>query len=1089
MKPVINIIFIISLSLLAFEVLGQISFTLPNKLDSKGESFKLLLQNNGQAVNNSYLNVAISIDGRTIYQATTRPITLNSGINQLTNDLVQPIQVELDELSLVPAGEKVIYDVKLIQENKIISRERKTITLNLDQERNTGQKSLNVADKFNIQGSFNLLGQLSDRQGEGSTVPKNYLRSDGRATLSFSHLPIDLSYLLTSEQNAFNQNMNRATARLNIPLLKQNLKEVVDRRIEEAGREEHNPSESQLRLYKIEKVKDIYPTYMEWKEHFSSTKGREEVILVQRFLSVKALKKSPSTTKNIRRHSTLSSKQNLSNSEKEELEILTLLVHEIDKVSKEVKHMQSTLSRPIEELVDGYHLIQEAEDFMNNLSIDDYKSENSRFNPYTYLSKAEKLLNAFQSVTIGTSAPYFSKMTLSGLMVDGIQLEINPGKFYFSGVYGRSTKETFNPNYSTPDLTLSQRTLGFKTGYGGSGESHLHVSFVQVSDSDSPLLQSSGITKQNNRLLGLEGMISLLDNNLTIQGELVGSLFTTDSDATTLDNNNKKEIPLRILYPKANSTSSFDHAYSLDAKWRSQSLGLNVSGNLERLNPRYFSLGAPTLLSNVLRWRMDVRKSLMRNKIQVGINAARDNNSLNPLLSSITSNTESFGGDLTIAFPNLPQIYASYAPFAQNSLINETGVEQFSDTKVTILNIAYPYKLIKGISASTNVGYTHQSLASNIEGANSKNTTYTIAQNINYKDLGVNASLTHSPDQIIGENRIDLSTLAINVAYNLGNIRSSLGCQVLRVTDQEMKTGYQANIDYKVSDNISMTFRANRNLYSSYSINPSFKEYYIQSGLTVLFGTERKDEPKERQTTATKTEYSSKEKDLSKDDRKKQKKENSEKKVIPNQNEVKKIEKEFDVHPAIDQIEELKSSNTSKHFKVLFSVEKYPDKNFVSISTLGPVYSEKVGPQYFYFVGHSISEIDARKLLKEVVGMGYPDAKLLEFDKGRKVRDIPYTDSKRKKVTERIKKVESSDKVTFHILFRVLDNPNEKFDDLKALGTLYRETFDDKGNSRYLIGKMETISEAKQLLKLVKERGYKASVIAEYKNGVLHGIH
>ena len=1102
---------------------GQIIRSTSSIINLDHDFFDLKITNVISPTANVNIQIECSINGRPIYQAQTRPVTLNQGMNQFSYELLQPIQVGVNELNSIQDEEKVICEIKLIQNNQIIARERQTMTLNLNEGTESEETSFGtkVKDKFNIQGNINLLGQISDRQGEGSTVPQNFLRSDGRATLSFSHIPIDLSYLLTSEQRGFNQNMNRGTARLNIPLLKQNLRDVVDERIEEAGKEDNDPTESQMLAFKEEKTGDKYPSYVVWKTYFNTEQGRKEHKIVKDHNTLQRLKESPSTKRNIKRYNNLASDDSLTDEQQKEKQMLQELVSHLNKLDSKNNDKLGNLSRPLDDLIGGYNLLKEAEDYKSNLTIDDYKSDHSSFNPFRFLSKTEKILNTLQSVSIGTSAPYFSRLTLSGLLVDGVQIEINPGKIYFSGVYGRSARETFNTSFSVPDLTLSQRTLGLKAGYGGIGETHLHISFVQISDNDSPLLANSGLTKQNNRIIGLDGMVSLLDNNLTLQGELVGSLYTWDSEASSLDNTLRKEVPIGFLYPEANSTSSFDHAYRLEAKWRLQSIGLNVNGNIERLNPNYFSLGAPTLLSNVMRWRVDVRKSLWSNKIQLGVNAARDNNSLNPLLSSINNTTEAFGGDVTLAFPNLPQIFASYAPFAQRSLINETGVEQFSDTDVRILNVTYPYKLGKGIRANTQVGYSNQSLSSNIEGATNSNTTYTFNQNINYKSLGLNAGITHSPDQMIGEVANDISTLSINANYNEGKLGGSVGFQVLQIPDQESKIGYNANINYSITENIAFTVRAQRNLYESFISNPSFNEYYIQSGLSIAFGKEKSEsipyEEKPVPSRQPNTSLSSSIEDNSTEDFVVQAEPSVESDevgfnnkssqettppVVKDDNNSKKDAESVNPKSKINEEEfTIESSSKQDHYKVLFTVENVPEKSFLSLSSIGPVYYSQVNSTtYFYYIGHYTSEDKARSTLKKIKRSGFADAKILEFSNGELVREVPeeivekIESTKPQMENEPIKEqpviqeVIKTEEITYHILFRVLDNPFEEFPDLEELGPLFRETFDDKGNSRYLIGNTDDLQEAEMMLQKVKDAGFKASFIAEYKNGKLHKI-
>ena len=215
-------------------------------------------------------------------------------------------------------------------------------------------------------------------------------------------------------------------------------------------------------------------------------------------------------------------------------------------------------------------------------------------------------------------------------------------------------------------------------------------------------------------------------------------------------------------------------------------------------------------------------------------------------------------------------------------------------------------------------------------------------------------------------------------------------------------------------------------------------------------------------------------------------------------------------------------SEKKHHYKILFSIENQPDKSFVSLSGIGPVTYEKAnGENYIYYIGFFQSEEKAIDAREKVKASGYKMARVMEFNKGALEKEFKEemeqptitevldkktnTESKPvelqetpapkaeeskqlEKPKEQIQEVIKSDVVSYHILFRVLDNPYEKFDNLKQFGPLYRETFDAKGSSRYLIGNTDDINVAKQLLEKVKKAGYPASFISEYINGSLSKI-
>jgi hypothetical protein len=204
--------------------------------------------------------------------------------------------------------------------------------------------------------------------------------------------------------------------------------------------------------------------------------------------------------------------------------------------------------------------------------------------------------------------------------------------------------------------------------------------------------------------------------------------------------------------------------------------------------------------------------------------------------------------------------------------------------------------------------------------------------------------------------------------------------------------------------------------------------------------------------------------------------------------------------------EVIRVSNVQHHYKILFSIEKQKNKAYLNLSEIGPVTSEPANNGYYmYYVGHFSSKEEAEQALKQVMNSGYRMASVLEFeggvmeersqkanqekkDKLKEGADADEFISKQETTAPPIQEVVKKDVVSYHILFRVLDNPDQDFEDLKKVGELFRETFDEMGSSRYLVGDTSDLEEARKLLKKVQKAGYNAAMIAEYRNGELMNI-
>ena len=194
------------------------------------------------------------------------------------------------------------------------------------------------------------------------------------------------------------------------------------------------------------------------------------------------------------------------------------------------------------------------------------------------------------------------------------------------------------------------------------------------------------------------------------------------------------------------------------------------------------------------------------------------------------------------------------------------------------------------------------------------------------------------------------------------------------------------------------------------------------------------------------------------------------------------------------------SKDKKSHYKILFSASTDDDKVYLSLMNLGPVTSERAknGITYYY-LGNFDSQDDAISVGERVKARGFPESIVVEFNDGKMVGKYELESSKKQQntiedsldneadISPIIPEIKREEVSTYHILFRVLDNPYQKFPKLEKLGPLYRETFDNKGNSRYLIGDETSIKKARKLLKKVKKAGYPSSIIVEYINGEMKG--
>ena len=169
------------------------------------------------------------------------------------------------------------------------------------------------------------------------------------------------------------------------------------------------------------------------------------------------------------------------------------------------------------------------------------------------------------------------------------------------------------------------------------------------------------------------------------------------------------------------------------------------------------------------------------------------------------------------------------------------------------------------------------------------------------------------------------------------------------------------------------------------------------------------------------------------------------------------------------------SKDNSSHYKVFLGTENHPNKQFLSLMQLGPVYSEKVSNNaYAYFLGHHTNVDKALGLAEKVKAKGL-NARVMKFDKGEIIEDNAHLFS------------ESGDgKITYMVLLNISNESEEdkkRLNKIKYLGELRKESQEREGYvTTYSIGKLNSYNEAKLLLKKLKIAGFKNAVIGALEN-------
>ncbi|HRX29345.1 MAG TPA: hypothetical protein P5235_08150, partial [Saprospiraceae bacterium] len=346
---------------------------------------------------------------------------------------------------------------------------------------------------------------------------------------------------------------------------------------------------------------------------------------------------------------------------------------------------------------------------------------------------------------------------------------------------------------------------------------HLFFTFQDINDHYDKLVLKTETTPQSNRIIGTELGWGFWNKKILIKAELMASLFTRDNSIIASNDTefSRNAIPLNTLYSNINNSSSFDIAYtfSSDIKITNSTV---IKAEYENVGSNYHTLGNPTLLRNLVRWKADLRQSLFKNQIYINAFIKSDNIVGLPQFNLSTNTLKTLGIDIGLRIKNIPQLQISYMPYTQNSKGLNLNESYLSDSHILNSTLSYPYSISINLHGFTQISLLNQSLKSNYNSLNHDFNMYGLTQSIMYNNTSFNVSMQYTPKQIIGDEQQKVFTFnsTINIAI-LKSMSSTLGLQWLNISNKENKKGYFGNLQYLITKNLRAELRIQKNMFKS----------------------------------------------------------------------------------------------------------------------------------------------------------------------------------------------------------------------------------------------------------------------------------
>jgi hypothetical protein len=357
---------------------------------------------------------------------------------------------------------------------------------------------------------------------------------------------------------------------------------------------------------------------------------------------------------------------------------------------------------------------------------------------------------------IGYNAMTFSNYTLAGHVFLGGGLELTPGKWRISAMYGRLRKAVpfdLSDSLQFNDASFERMGYGLKVGYEDNGDIISANFFTAKDDLNSIpfILSESQLTPQQNVAASLNFRKRFL-RKFFVDAEYAISAMNQDTRATSAEGDTTAYKPtnnlLTGLLPE-NATSRYYDAFNASVGYQGSRYGVQLK--YERIAPEYQTLGAYFFNNDMRNITIMPSVRLLKNTLNLAANVGIQQNNLDEaresttkrVVGSINANylpNELWNFVLSYSnFSSFTNVRPQQDPFFQNNL-DTLNFYQVSQTSTATLarNLG---SSSKPQSVMLNVSYQQANDNSSFDGGSQQSDFISINTSYSYSIVPSNTTL------------------------------------------------------------------------------------------------------------------------------------------------------------------------------------------------------------------------------------------------------------------------------------------------------------------------------------------------------------
>lgn len=453
-------------------------------------------------------------------------------------------------------------------------------------------------------------------------------------------------------------------------------------------------------------------------------------------------------------------------------------------------------------------------------------------------SAAERFFLGFPTLALGVTYPRYTELTMNGVAVNGGSVEWNPGMFYVAASVGTTQRAILIPGRFETDVpvtSFSRMLYAARLGYGRKQGERFILTGMYARDRESSLSVDTNTGRprspRENMVAGLDVSVPIITNTWTIDAEAVGSALKGDVEAPTVA---ASEIPSFIRNTiDPNISSVIDYAANIKTNVRLRSTDTRFSLGMKFIGPAFFTLGAPALRNDLLRYEGQIDQALFARQLRLRGRYQYETDNVFPQFktSTTTLTTYTIGADVSVA--KWPRLSVTWSPTEQTYRDSSFGIDIDNTTSVLNANASYGWKLFD-LNASTYADFSMQRSKQQSEATGTGVSTVSLGQQVTL-DIPVTLGLV-GRISILDNTSGTGSRVGgdLNIGWTLFDTwNSSAGITL------ENETGVGKNLILSLSTSVpvpyfgTLTLDAQHTIYNSISTDAeSFKDFVLTAVLT-----------------------------------------------------------------------------------------------------------------------------------------------------------------------------------------------------------------------------------------------------------------